>query len=79
MYLILYYIYAKKANYIPRTCNNKVKYYIKYNSEEENQSKNYGIEVCETGCHITSSDETDAVLSITQSEKLDKIINKYSD
>lgn len=75
MYQIL--IIVEKANFIPKTCKNKIQYYINYNSEKENQSRKYGIETCGTGYHITSDDGTEAILSTIQNEQLDKIINKY--
>ena len=75
MYQILTIV--EKANFIPKTCKNKIQYYINYNSEKENQSRKYGIETCGTGYHITSDDGTEAILSTIQNEQLDKIINKY--
>ena len=75
MYQILTIV--EKANFIPKTCKNKIQYYINYNSEVENQRRKYGIETCGTGYHITSDDGTEAILSTIQNEQLDKIINKY--
>lgn len=59
------------------TCDGLPSYYIKYNSEEKDAFRTYGLETFNSEYHITSSEKGEAILSQEQRDKLDKILNKY--
>lgn len=62
--------------FINETCDGTPTYFIRYNSEEEENFINYGIEVFDSEYHITSNEKGEAILSREQTEKLNEIIKK---
>ena len=58
------------------TCDGLPSYYIKYNSENQDGFVIYGVEVYDNEFHITSSEKGEAILSVSQKEQLENIINQ---
>lgn len=58
------------------TCDGLPSYYIKYNSENQDGFVIYGVEVYDNEFHITSSEKGEAILSDSQKEQLENIINQ---
>ena len=58
------------------TCDGLPSYYIKYNSENQDGFVIYGVEVYDNEFHITSSEKVEAILSDSQKEQLENIINQ---
>ncbi len=59
------------------TCDGICKYYINLNSDEKELYKNYGIEVYSNRHHITLTANGEAIVTKEQSQKLNKILEKY--
>lgn len=59
------------------TCDGLPSYFIKYNSKDKEGFITYGIEKYNSVYHITAREKGEAILSIEQTEKLEKILNKY--
>ena len=64
------------ANFTKETCDGLPSYYIKYNSENEEGFVSYGLEVYSNEYHITSKDKGEAILSDSQKQQLENIINQ---
>lgn len=75
MYQVLTLI--ETLNFIPKTCNNEVIYSIKYINENESVFMTYNIEAGDGRYHISCDDKTEAILSTSQNNQLNEIINKY--
>ena len=58
------------------TCDGLPSYYIKYNSENQDGFVIYGVEAYDNEFHITSSEKGEAILSDSQKEQLENIINQ---
>lgn len=59
------------------TCDGLPSYIIKYNSKDTEGFITYGIEMYNGIYHITAGEKGEAILSIEQTEILEKILNKY--
>ena len=75
MYQVLTLI--ETLNFIPKTCNNEVIYSIKYINENESVFMTYNIEAGDGRYHISCDDKTEEILSTSQNNQLNEIINKY--
>ena len=64
------------ANFTKETCDGLPSYYIKYNSENEEGFVSYGLEVYSNEYHITSKGKGEAILSDSQKQQLENIINQ---
>ena len=58
------------------TCDGLPSYYIKYNSENQDGFVIYGVEAYDNEFHITSNEKGEAILSDSQKEQLENIINQ---
>ena len=62
------------------TCDGLADYFIKINTQEKENAYTYGLEMYNSGYHITTvinGKSNEAILSSTQRNEIDKIINKY--